>query len=134
LGTAWLFTEAILHGRPIKLFNHGDMQRDFTYIDDVVAGVLACLDRPPRADATTMHRLYNIGNHKSENLTRFVEVLEAALGRKATTELLPMQPGDVYATYADIAATTRDFGFLPTISIEEGLPRFVAWYRDYHKV
>jgi UDP-glucuronate 4-epimerase len=129
----WLFTAAILAGEPIKLFNRGQMRRDFTYIDDVTEGVLACLDRPPAPDATPPCRLYNIGNNRAEELTRFIAVLEAAIGKKAAIELAPMQPGDVEATYADIAATTRDFGFAPKTGIDDGLPRFVRWYRDYHK-
>ena len=129
----WLFTEAIIAGKPIKLFNHGKMRRDFTYIDDIVAGVIACLDKPP-ADAMPPYRLYNIGNSNSEELERFVAIIEQALGRKAAIERVPMPPGDIEATYADIAATTRDFGFVPKTALADGLPRFVAWYRDYHKV
>jgi UDP-glucuronate 4-epimerase len=132
---AWLFTEAILAGRPIQLFNHGKMRRDFTYIDDVVAGTLACLAKPPTDDgAAAPYRLYNLGNHRSEELERFVSVLERALGRKAVRELLPMQPGDVPATYADIEASRRDFGFDPKTPIDDGLPRFVAWYREYRGI
>ncbi|HXZ02465.1 MAG TPA: NAD-dependent epimerase/dehydratase family protein [Stellaceae bacterium] len=131
---AWIFTEAILAGRPIRLFNRGDMQRDFTYIDDIVSGVLAALDRPPADDGAPPYRLYNLGNHRSEKLTRFVALIEAALGRKAAIELAPMEPGDVPATYADISETTRDLGFRPTTPIDDGLPRFVAWYRNYHRL
>ncbi len=132
---AWLFTAAILEGRPIQLFNNGDMRRDFTYVDDIVAGVLGCLDRPPKSEAgSPAFRVYNLGNHRSEELRRFVAILEAALGRRATVELLPMQPGDVQATYADISAAQHDFGFAPVTPIEEGLPRFVAWFRAYHKL
>jgi len=131
----WLFTAAILAGKPIKLFNRGAMQRDFTYIDDVVEGVIACLDRPPaNAGAEPPYRIYNIGNNRAEELTRFVAVLEQALGRKAAVELLPMQPGDVPATYADIADAARDFGFAPKTPIDEGLPRFVEWFRHYHRL
>ena len=130
---AWIFTDAILAGRPVRLFNHGNMRRDFTYIDDIVAGVLAALDHPPADDGAPPYRLYNLGNHRSEELTRFVALLEAALGRKAVVELAPMEPGDVPATYADIAETTRDLGFRPVTPIDEGLPRFVAWFRDYHR-
>ena len=130
----WLFTEAILAGRPIKLFNRGRMRRDFTYIDDVTECVLACLDKPPAPEPAPPHRLYNIGNNRAEALTRFLAVLEAAIGTKAAIELMPMQPGDVEATYADIAATTRDFGFVPKTAIDDGLPRFVRWYRDYNEV
>ena len=131
---AWLFTEAILAGRPVRLFNHGQMRRDFTYIDDIVAGVLAALDHPPADDGAPPYRVYNLGNHRSEELTRFIAVLEAALGRTAVIELAPMEPGDVPATYADIAETERDLGFKPVTPIEDGLPRFVTWYREYHRV
>ena len=131
---AWIFTEAILAGRPIRVFNHGAMRRDFTYIDDIVAGVLAALDRPPADTGAPPFRLYNLGNHRSEPLTHFVALLEQALGRKAMIELAPMEPGDVPATYADITETTRDLGFRPTTPIDQGLPRFVAWYRDFHRV
>ena len=129
----FIFTRAILEGRPITLFNEGEMQRDFTYVDDIVAGVVAALDRPPpSAPGAPPHRLYNLGNHRSEPLRRLVELVEQALGRKATIELAPMQPGDARASFADIASATRDLGFLPRVSIDEGVPRFVAWYREYH--
>jgi len=132
---AWLFTKAILEGQPIQLFNYGKMMRDFTYIDDIVQGVVACLATPPvDHSAAPPYRIYNLGNHRSEELEHFVAVLEHALGRKAVRELLPMQPGDVPATYADIAAAQRDFAFNPKVTIDNGLPRFVAWYRDYHKM
>ena len=130
----WLFTEAIIAGKPIRLFNYGQMRRDFTYIDDIVAGVIACLDKPPAAGATPPYRLYNLGNSSSEDLTRFVAILEAAIGKPAIIERVPMPPGDIEATYADISATTRDFGFMPKMALAEGLPRFVQWYRDHHKV
>ena len=135
----WLFTDAILAGRPIKVFNHGEMWRDFTYIDDIVSGVVACLDSPPADDGAEKaggsvkpHALYNIGNHRSEKLTRVIELIEKACGRRAKVEPLPMQPGDVEKTYADIDAISRDVGYRPTTSIEEGIPRFVDWYREYH--
>jgi len=129
----YIFTKAILAGEPIRVFNHGDMMRDFTYVDDIIAGVVASLDTPP-ADAagTPPHRLYNIGNHRSEPLLRLIEVLEGALGRKAETILEPMQPGDVKETFADITAISRDLGYRPTTPIDVGVPRFVDWYRDYH--
>lgn len=131
----WLFTEAILAGRPIKLFNNGDMRRDFTFIDDIVAGVLAALDRPPPAEPDAPpYRLYNLGNNRSEELRRFVAVLEQALGRKALVELLPMQPGDVRETYAEITDSQRDLGFSPSVTIDVGIPRFVDWYRLYHRI
>ena len=130
---AFIFARKILAGEPIPVFNHGDMRRDFTYVDDVVQGVVASLDRPPADGGVGKppFALYNLGNHKAEALTRFIKVLEQALGKKATVELLPMQPGDVKETYADIAESQRDLGFEPRIGIEEGLARFVAWYRDY---
>ena len=132
---AWLFTDAILKGKPIKLFNAGRMRRDFTYIDDIAAGVLAALDHPPADQgAEPPYRLYNLGNSHAEELGRFVALLEAAIGRKAKSIDLPMQPGDVAATFADIAAAKRDLGFAPTTPIDRGLPRFVDWYRAYHKL
>jgi len=128
---AYLFTEAILAGHPIKVFNHGHMERDFTYIDDVVSAVAAAasLRLPPGE-----HRLYNIGNNRPEKLLDFIAVLEQALARSATTEMLPMQPGDVPSTYADIEAARRDLGYEPKTPIVEGLSRFVAWYRQYHGI
>jgi UDP-glucuronate 4-epimerase len=131
---AWLFCDAIVHGRPITLNNQGEMERDFTYVDDVTAGVLAALDRPPSAATGAPHALYNLGNHRPVPLRRFLAILEQALGRTAEVKLAPLPPGDVVRTYADIAASTRDLGFEPKTPIEEGLPRFVAWYRDYHGV
>jgi UDP-glucuronate 4-epimerase len=110
------------------------MRRDFTYIDDIVAGVLAALDRAPGDDGTPPHRLYNLGNHRSENLMHFIAVIEAACGREAVKVFEGMQPGDVKETYADIEASRRDLGFEPRTTIDEGLPRFVEWYRDYHGV
>ncbi len=134
---AFLFTKAILEGRPIPVFNHGDMRRDFTYVDDIVDGVVAVLDGPP-ADGgeagDVPHRLYNIGNNRPEPLMRLIEVLQGALEREATLDFQPMQPGDVKETYADIAAIERDFGFRPKTPIDEGIPRFVAWYRDFYGV
>ncbi len=131
---AYLFADAILHGRPITLYNRGEMERDFTFVDDITAGVLAALDRPPSADTGVPHALYNLGNHRPVALRRFVKVLEDALGVEAKVELAPLPPGDVVRTCADIEASRRDLGFEPKTPIEEGLPRFVAWYRDYHGV
>jgi UDP-glucuronate 4-epimerase len=135
----WLFARAIFAGEPIQVFGEGDMRRDFTYIDDIVTGIVASLDHPAPDDGAEKaggsrapHRLYNIGNHKSEELTRMIDLLEEACGRKAERRLMPMQPGDVRDTYADIAAIQRDLGFRPTTSIDEGIPRFVDWYRAYH--
>ncbi|NIA69035.1 NAD-dependent epimerase/dehydratase family protein [Pelagibius litoralis] len=131
--SAFIFTKAILEGRPIRIFNHGDMQRDFTYIDDIVAGVLAVIDHPPQAGAGgPPNRVYNLGNHKSEPLLRFVELIEEACGRPAIREFEDMQPGDVRETYADIEPARRDLGFEPRVSIDEGIPRFVEWYRGYY--
>ena len=129
--SAYIFTSKILAGEPISVFNHGDMQRDFTYIDDIVAGVVAALDLLPAADAPR-HRVYNLGNHRSEPLMRFIGLIEQALGRKAEIDFQPMQPGDVQATYADIDATQRDLGFQPATPIDVGIPKFIAWYREYH--
>jgi UDP-glucuronate 4-epimerase len=137
----WLFTRAILAGEPIKVFNQGDMRRDFTYIDDIVTGVVATLDNPPPDDgapkaggSVAPHRLYNIGNHRSEELLRMIDLIEAACGRTAVRELHPMQDGDVPETYADITAIQSDLGFVPTTTIDEGIPEFVRWYRGYHKI
>jgi UDP-glucuronate 4-epimerase len=135
--SAYLFTQAILAGRPIRVFNHGEMRRDFTYIDDIVAGVLAALDRPPASDGAAgapPHRLYNLGNNRSEALMDFIAAIEKACGRKAEIAFEGMQPGDVPETYADIEASRRDLGFAPTTTIAEGVPKFVAWFRDYHGI
>ena len=137
----WLFTEAILKGEAIHVFGEGDMRRDFTYVDDIVSGVVACLDNPPADDgsikaggSTKPHRLYNIGNNRSEELTHMIGLIEKALGIEAKKTLLPMQPGDVRATYADIDAISSDLGYAPTTTIDEGVPRFVDWYKDYHGI
>lgn len=137
----WIFTKKILAGEPIPVFNHGDMYRDFTYIDDIVSGVVACLDNPPSDDgqvkaggSSKPHRLYNIGNHRSEHLMKVVGILEEECGRKAEMEMLPMQPGDVQKTYADIDAIQRDLGYQPGTSIETGVPAFVRWYKEYHGI
>ncbi len=128
------FAKAIAEGRPIDVYNYGDHSRDFTYIDDIVGGVLAALDKPPADDGEAPHRIYNIGNNRSEPLLRLIELLEQALGMQAEKQLEPMQPGDVKATYADLTAIERDLGFRPTTPIDEGVPRFVDWYRAYHQV
>ncbi len=139
-----LFARAILAGEPIQVFNQGRMQRDFTYIDDIVEGVVRCLDKPATADpqfdplhpdpatAAAPHRLFNIGNSQPIELLRFIEVLEQALGRPAITDLQPMQPGDVPATAADTSALEAWVGFRPTTLIEAGVERFAEWYRDYY--
>jgi len=129
----FIFTQAIVAGQPIDVYNHGDMRRDFTYIEDIVEGVVTVLDRVPAKDADgVQHRVYNIGNHRSEPLMRFIEVLSAALGKKAEMRLLPMQIGDVKETFADITELSRDYGWAPTTTIDVGLPRFVDWYREYY--
>ncbi|MGB4600682.1 MAG: NAD-dependent epimerase [Trichlorobacter sp.] len=139
------FTRAILKGRPIDVFNHGKMQRDFTYIDDIVEGVLRVADRPaqpnlkwdgfdPDAGSSfAPYRIYNIGNNQPVELLRFIEVLEQCLGCQAQKNFLPMQPGDVPATYADVDDLTADTGFRPSTSIEKGLARFVEWYQGYYR-
>jgi UDP-glucuronate 4-epimerase len=133
--SAYIFTKAIFEGKPIQVFNKGEMRRDFTYIDDIVAGVLAALDAVPQAEGDAPpHRIYNLGNHRSEDLMQFIALLEQACGREAIKEFTGMQPGDVKETYADIEAARRDLGFEPKTSIEDGLPRFVDWFRDYHGV
>jgi UDP-glucuronate 4-epimerase len=135
----WDFTRRILAGEPVPVFNHGEMYRDFTYIDDITAGTIAALDHPPADDRTEKaggsiapHALYNIGNHRSEHLMTVVGLIEQACGRTAQIEFLPMQPGDVHKTYADITAISRDLGYAPTTAIQDGVPSFVRWFRDYH--
>lgn len=135
----WIFTSKILAGQPIPVFNNGDMWRDFTFIDDIVSGVIACLDNPPVDDgemkaggSVKPHRLYNIGNHRSEHLMKVVDILQTELGRKADVDFQPIQPGDVRQSFADIDAIRNDLGYEPTTSIDVGVPKFVAWYRDYH--
>ena len=135
----WIFTKALYAGEPLPLYNRGEMRRDFTYIDDIVRGVISCLDGPPADDGSMKaggsiapHAIYNIGNSRSEDLMRVVELLERATGRKALVDPQPMQPGDVKETFADISAIERDHGFQPMTTIDDGVPRFVSWYRDYH--
>lgn len=126
----WAFTEAIFKGWPIRLFNQGEMHRDFTYIDDVIAGLLAVIDSPARTGEDN-HGIYNIGSSRPVALTDMVAILERVIGKRATIELVPIQPGEMPISYADISAMERDFGFQPKVSLEEGLQRFVAWYRRY---
>lgn len=137
----WIFTEAILNGKPIHVFNHGDMRRDFTYVEDIVTGVIGSLDHPPVDDgrinanaSTAPHHIYNIGNNRTEQLSHMIEVLEDSLGKKAEKIFEPMQPGDVKETYADISAIQKDVGFEPTTTIDVGIPNFVTWYKNYHKI
>jgi UDP-glucuronate 4-epimerase len=138
------FTEAILAGRPIDVYNHGKMQRDFTYIDDIVEGVIRTADSPATPDeqydsnaphpatSSAPYRVYNIGNHQPVELLHFIEVLEEALGRKAEKNLMPMQPGDVPATYADVSDLSAAVGFEPATPIEQGIGEFVKWYQEYY--
>src|SRR5438128_4363708 len=142
----FVFTRSILEGRPIQVYNHGKMRRDFTYIDDVVEGVIRVTERipgpnpnwssdcPDPGTSSAPYRIYNIGNHDPVELITFIKVLEAKLGREAQHELLPLQPGDVPATYADVDDLIRDTGFHPRTAIEEGIGRFVDWYRQYYRV
>ncbi len=142
----FLFTRKILAGEPIDVFNYGQHRRDFTYIDDIVEGVIRTLDQvampnpawsgaaPDAASSLAPYRLYNIGSHRPVELLRYIEVLEQRLGRTAIKNLLPMQAGDVPDTFADVEALIADVGYQPTTPIEEGVSRFVAWYRDYYRV
>jgi UDP-glucuronate 4-epimerase len=126
-----LFARAISAGEPIRVFNGGEMWRDFTYIDDIVDGVLRALDRP--ATGTPPHAIYNLGNHKAEKLTDFIAEIEKALGRKAQMKMAPMQPGDVPITYADIAASQSALGFEPSTPISAGIPKFIDWFKGYYR-
>jgi len=142
----FLFTRAILEGKPIDVFNHGKMRRDFTYIDDIVEGVIRALDHtarpcadwsgdaPDPATSCAPYRLYNIGNNQPVELMYLIETLENALGKKAEKNMLPMQPGDVPATFADVDALIQDVGFKPATPIETGVKKFVEWYREFYKV
>jgi UDP-glucuronate 4-epimerase len=142
----FLFTRNILAGKPIEVFNYGNHRRDFTYIDDIVEGVIRVLDKVPEpnpewsgdkpdsASSNAPYRLYNIGNNQPVELMRYIEVLESCLGRKAEKNLLPLQPGDVPDTYADVADLVRDVDYMPETSIEEGIANFVDWYREYYQL
>ncbi len=129
----WTFTRDIVEGRPIRVFNNGQLNRDFTWIDDIVSGVVSTALDQPRTSNPALHRIYNIGNNRPVELGRFIEIVEDAVGKRAEKIMEPMQPGDVRATYANIDALARDHGYAPTTSLEEGIPRFVKWYRDYTK-
>ncbi len=132
-----LFAKAIAAGEPITVFNHGEMWRDFTYVDDIVDGVLRALDRPPTSSKEAgkpPHAVYNLGNNKSEKLTGFIAEIEKSLGKKAQMVMAPMQPGDVPATWADIDTSSRELGYQPTTPISVGIPKFVSWFRDYYRV
>jgi len=142
----FLFTKAILEGTPINVFNHGKMKRDFTYVDDITQGVIRVMERPPKANeqwdgnepdpasGAVPYKLYNIGNNNPVELSLFIEILERCLVKKAERNLLPMQPGDVPATYADIDDLAKDVGFRPSTPIEDGLKKFTTWYREYYGV
>jgi UDP-glucuronate 4-epimerase len=142
----FLFTRKILAGEPIDVFNHGNHRRDFTYVDDIAEGVVRALDKtaapnpdwngdaPDPASSSAPHRLYNIGNNNWVELSRYIEVLEDCLGRKAQKNLLPLQPGDVPDTYADVDALVEDIGYRPSTSIEVGVRRFVDWYKNYYGI
>ncbi|WOE74816.1 GDP-mannose 4,6-dehydratase [Alterisphingorhabdus coralli] len=137
----WKFTKAILNGEPITVYNKGNMKRDFTYIDDIVTGIIATLDAPPTDDRTAKaggsispHAIYNIGNNQPVALMDFIQTIEQACDRKAEMVMKPMQPGDVYETYADIDAIANAVGYQPTTSLKDGIPSFVEWYKDYHKI
>jgi len=132
----FIFTKSILEEQPINVFNHGQMQRDFTYIDDIVRGILGALDNPPHAQKSSIvpHRLYNLGSHQSKHLKDFIKVIEESLGKKAILNFQPLQKGDIVATYADIETSKQDLGFEPCISIHEGIPKLVEWYCHYYGV
>lgn len=132
---AYLFAQAILAGKPITVFNNGDMRRDFTFVDDIVSGIIGVLDNPMADNgAAPPARVYNIGNHRSEKLMDFIGLVEHSLGRKAEYDFQPMQAGDVKETYADIEAIRRDVGYEPTTPISVGVPKFIEWFKAYHKV
>jgi UDP-glucuronate 4-epimerase len=128
------FTKKIMNGNSIKIYNNGEMYRDFTYIDDIIEGIDRILANPPMADDNNVcHKVYNIGNNKPEKLMYFVEVLENTIGREAKKEFYPMQPGDVYQTYADVSDLEKDFDFKPSTPLVDGIERFIHWYREYYK-
>ncbi len=132
---AYLFADAIMAGRPIRVFNEGRMKRDFTFVEDIAAGVLAALDHPARPDGNgAPHAVYNLGNNRTEDLMRFIGIIEESLGREAVKVMEPLQMGDVPETTADIEVSRRDLGYEPKTPIDVGLPRFIAWYKDYHGI
>jgi len=131
----FIFTKAICEGRKLPVFNHGKMKRDFTYVDDIIDGVLAALDTPPvREGKKAPCRVLNIGNTRSEDLMDFIRLIEQELGKKAELDLMPMQPGDIAETFADVEETTRLTGFRPKTTIREGVPKFVDWYKEYYNI
>lgn len=129
----YLFTDSIVNNKPIQLFNNGNLRRDFTFIEDIVNSISALIDKKPFTGSGTSHKLFNIGNNKPVELRQFVNVLETLIGKKAIVENMPMQPGDVFETYADIEDLTAYIGFQPKTNIEDGLRQFVDWYKNYHK-
>ena len=131
--SAYIFTSKILSGKKIPVYKHGDMQRDFTYIDDVVDGILSALDKPPKNNIPH-HQIYNLGNNKAESLMRYKGVIEKALGKEAIIDFQPLQTGDVQSTFADIKSSQRDLGYYPSTTIDEGIPRFIRWYFEYHQL
>lgn len=128
------FSEAILHGKPIKVFNYGNMKRDFTYIDDCVDAIMSLMEKGPEKQNRVPYKIYNIGSHRPVALNEFIQMLEKNLGMTAKKEYLPLQPGDVLETYANINALIKDTGYEPGTTIEEGIKRFVEWYKDYYKI
>ncbi len=141
----FIFTKAILEEKPIDVFNHGKMKRDFTYVDDIVKGVMKVLDGPPKGDpswcakspdpsrSTAPYRIYNIGNNSPVDLMDFIEAIEKSLGKKAKKNFLPMQPGDVPATWADVGDLVKDFGYAPSVPVKKGVEKFVNWYTEYYR-
>jgi len=142
----FIFTKAILEDRPIDVFNNGDMKRDFTYVDDIVTGVVKVLDKTPSGNpawsgknpdpscSVSPYRIYNIGNNSPVRLMDFIDAIENALGKKAIKNFMPMQPGDVPATWADVDDLVKDLGYKPGVDIREGVERFVEWYKGYYKI
>ncbi|WP_160719779.1 NAD-dependent epimerase [Bacillus sp. USDA818B3_A] len=136
----FMFTKAIMNGEKIQVFNYGQMKRDFTYIDDIVEGIVRLMDKKPERiqvpgiSSTAPHKVYNIGNNQPEDLMTFISVLEEKIGKKANKEFLPMQPGDVHVTYADVEDLENEIGFKPKTSINEGLGKFIDWYKEYYKL
>jgi UDP-glucuronate 4-epimerase len=130
----WIFTKNIINGDPIEVYNNGIMQRDFTYIDDIISGTISILDSCKEDTSESLSKVYNIGNNKPENLLDFISIIEDSLGKKAIKIMKPMQKGDVANTYADISEIRADFNFIPKTKLMEGVPKFIEWYKDYHKV
>jgi len=142
----FIFTKAILEGKPIEVFNNGNMKRDFTYVDDIVTGVIKVMDSPPKGNpgwrgkdpdpssSISPYRIYNIGNNSPVNLMDFIDAIEESIGKKAIKNFLPMQPGDVPATWADVNDLVKDLGYAPGVDVREGVKRFVEWYKEYYKM